>query len=520
MHFLLKKQILFVSCLLFLFQDLALAGFCSKEAKGSSSCKDNDSLGGLKEIGQKITDMMSFNKQTEVTAYETSFDGGMRSVDSKLKNAFDNQEILSSAATIDIDPEQQFQIMEGFGGSLTESCSMSMLKMNGKERADFLKTMFSKDGMGLDVIRLPVGGSDFSDSKEGSYSYNDTANNKPDPEFKNFNLSRDEKSIKIIKEAKKINPRLKVMITPWSAPAWMKKSKVLHGGSLDPKHYQDYANYLVKVIAEYKKRGIPVGSLTFQNEPRYSTESYPSMEMNTEEQMLFLKKYLGPTLEKEKSDVKVYINDHNWGLNKEVKKMLDDDDVKKHVGGVAYHCYGSGNYTDMSETINSHPDKPTFQSECTGMLNGNAKGDFNWWMEKQAIGPVNIGTTGAMGWNLCLDEKGGPRNGGCKGCRGLATVTGTKHGAKATYNPELVALSHVSRFIEPGSRRIDLKSTSSKVRSSAFINEDGKVSVVLNNTTGKDMDVNVRGPNCKSLVYKVPAQGAVTLNWQSAYRKK
>ena len=35
-----------------------------------------------------------------------------------------------------------------------------------------------------------------------------------------------------MKDIKKLNPSIKFLATPWSAPAWMKTSKSLKGGSL------------------------------------------------------------------------------------------------------------------------------------------------------------------------------------------------------------------------------------------------------------------------------------------------
>ena len=58
--------------------------------------------------------------------------------------------------------------------------------------------------------------------------------------------------IPVIRRAQSINPQLKFMASPWSAPAWMKMTQVLTGSVLLSSNYQTYANYFVKFIQAYQ----------------------------------------------------------------------------------------------------------------------------------------------------------------------------------------------------------------------------------------------------------------------------
>jgi glucosylceramidase len=72
-----------------------------------------------------------------------------------------------------------------------------------------------------------------------------------------------------------INPRLKIVATPWSAPGWMKTSGSLIDGHLQPAAYGPFAKYFVKFIQAYQAAGVPIYAVTMQNEPLYIPKDYP-----------------------------------------------------------------------------------------------------------------------------------------------------------------------------------------------------------------------------------------------------
>jgi len=128
----------------------------------------------------------------------------------------------------------RLQKMMGFGGAMTESCAINMMKLDADRRAQALDSLFSRfTGAGFDYVRLPIGASDFADPVQGPYTYDDSV--EPDPKLLHFDLSRDQKSFDLLGAAQHINPDLKIMISPWTAPAWMKTSHNLRGGGTGPR---------------------------------------------------------------------------------------------------------------------------------------------------------------------------------------------------------------------------------------------------------------------------------------------
>jgi glucosylceramidase len=93
----------------------------------------------------------------------------------------------------------------------------------------------------MGYVRVPAGASDFSLSH---YTYDDTC-----CDLFDFSIAPDEAHrIPVLLQAKQVNPGLKLMGSPWSAPAWMKTTDSLYRGTLKPQHYGDYAAYLARYV--------------------------------------------------------------------------------------------------------------------------------------------------------------------------------------------------------------------------------------------------------------------------------
>ena len=424
----------------------------------------------------------------------------------------------SPGAVFSVEIANRQQKMNGFGGAMTESCAINLMRLPEKMRTELMESLFDKrKGAGFDYIRVPVGGSDFADGNLGSYTYDDSPGDIPDPLFQHFDMSRDEKSFALIREAKRINPNLKVMISPWSPPAWMKIPTKLNGGRLNPAHFADLARYFVKVIQGMRARGVPVDSLTVQNEPNYPNDFYPSMAMTPQEQIRFIRDFLAPELMLAGLRVGIFIYDHNWDRVDQVNEILDDPVVKRMVKGIAYHCY-AGEYGDMLASTVRHPEVPSFQTECSGALGSKLYDDFEWWLTGFAMGPISLGSTGSMGWNLCLDEKGGPTNNGCLACEGLVTTDFTDPAApQLFYSPEYYALAQLSRFMDPGTVSLGIQTTNAGLlKSSAFANADGSVSLVVWNSYPVPVNIRVHRSECSAFDYIVAPRTAVTFKWQES----
>jgi len=150
--------------------------------------------------------------------------------------------------TITVDDSKTYQTMDGFGFTLTGGSAGHIIRMAPAARAVLLRELFATDGtnIGTSYLRLSIGASDLN---ERVFSYNDLPPGETDPELKKFDLGPDRAGvISVLKEILAINPAIKLMGSPWSAPTWMKTTNDTRGASLKPEFHDAYAKYFVRYI--------------------------------------------------------------------------------------------------------------------------------------------------------------------------------------------------------------------------------------------------------------------------------
>lgn len=178
---------------------------------------------------------------------------------------------------------------------------------------------------GVSYLRLPMGCSDLNAVEP--YTYDDIPSGQTDFNLNQFSINKDRAFvIPVIKEALSINPNLKIIATPWSAPAWMKNNRNLNGGDfIDSWNYwQTYAQYFVKFIEAYRAEGINIESLTVQNEPLLSRDDYPTMKMSANQQKAFIRDHLGPLFKQRNIHTKILAFDHNWSDSWYPEQVVSD----------------------------------------------------------------------------------------------------------------------------------------------------------------------------------------------------
>jgi glucosylceramidase len=303
--------------------------------------------------------------------------------------------------------------------------------------------------------------------------------------------------------------KLRLYASPWSPPGWMKTNgEMLHGGKLKPEYFQTWADYYVKYIQAYAKEGIPMWGLTVQNEA-LAVQVWESCIFTAEEERDFVKKFLGPTLQKAGlKDVKLMIWDHNRGLiYQRAQVAYEDPEASKFIWGAAFHWYTGDHFDNVRMVHDAFPDKHLLYTE--GGIGGNWASAQR--LAKSVILDLNNWTEGWALWNLMCDEKNGPRHAGdIPGRIGTTSVNADTKTGKVTYNPPHYVMGQFSRFIKPGAKRIACTSNSDDLIATAAINPDGKVAVVVQNLTAHEVffHVWVRG---QSVRYTSPPNATITL---------
>jgi glucosylceramidase len=385
------------------------------------------------------------------------------------------------AATIMLDPGKTFQTIVGFGGAITDAAAETFYKLPKAKQDELINAYFSLDqGIGYSLCRTHINSCDFSSE---SYAYAPEG----DKELKNFSIQHDMKfRIPLIKAAlAKADGKMQMFASPWSPPSWMKdNNNMLHGGKLKPEFNQSWADYYVRFLQEYKNEGIKFWGMTIQNEPM-AVQTWESCIYTAEEERDFVKTYLGPTLAKSPfSNTKLIIWDHNRGLMyQRAKVVYDDPDASKYVWGTGFHWYTGDHFDNVKLHQEAFPDKNMLFTEgCVYPFNYDSIHEWHWGETygKSLINDLNNGAAGWVDWNILLDETGGP-NHVSNFC--YAPVIGNTKTGELIYMNSFYYLGHFSKFIRPGAKRIACSSNDDDLLATSFLNPDGTIATVIQNST-------------------------------------
>lgn len=430
-------------------------------------------------------------KNKSVKVYVTAKNTDKRLTQTETLQFTNSPQPVETEVAVFVDPSKTFQTMLGIGGALTDASAETFYKLPKDKQQELLTAYYDKEkGIGYTLGRTSIQSSDFSTE---SYSYvqeNDKA-------LKTFDISHDLKyKVPFIKEVTvAAGGKLTLFVSPWSPPGWMKtNNNVLHGGKLKPEFDQSWANFYVKFIKTYEKLGIPIWGLTVQNEPM-ATQTWESCLYTGEEERDFIKNFLGPTLAKGGlAGKKLIAWDHNRDLvYQRASTVLEDPQAAKYVWGIGFHWYetwtGAGqNFANVSLVNQAFPNTHLMFTE--GCVEKFDLSRINDWALGERYGlsminDFNSGTVGWTDWNVLLDEKGGPNHVG-NFC--FAPIHADLRNGSLIYTNSYYYMGHLSKFIHPGAKRIVSAASRDKLLTTAYINTDGKIAVVVMNKTDENID--------------------------------
>jgi glucosylceramidase len=424
-----------------------------------------------------------------------------------------------SGQNITVDENTRFQQFVGGGASFTDTAAWLMNSsgaLSAATRADTMQKLFSPTaGIGVGFLRNPMGASDLA---RFNYSYDDLPAGQTDPGLARFSIAHDLADVvPLTRQARSLNPNLKVMAVPWSAPAWMKDNQnFIDQGFLQAQYYGPYAQYFVKTIQAYQAQGVPIDYVSAQNEPTCCGPgtSYASMNWNGSGLDFFTASNLYPAFRAAGITTKVLVLDYNWGNYNDIGSVpLGDPAVRNDplFGGIGWHGYGGD--VGLQTTIhNQFPSVSAFDTEHSG---------GTWIANQQQEDMHNIvdytrnwGRT-VTKWSLAVDQNMGPHSGGCGVCTGLITVhNGDSRSGQVDYTIEYYTMGHLTKFVRPGAFRI-ASTANAAVPNVAWVNPDGSKALVAYNDTAGAQTVRVNWGG-QSFAYSLPTKTSATFTWSGA----
>ena len=418
----------------------------------------------------------------------------------------------SAGQVVNVNENTHYQQFTGAGASFTDTAAWlinSSGALSAATRNTLMTNLFSPtSGIGLDFLRNPMGASDLA---RYNYTFDDMPAGQTDPTLANFSIAHDLADVlPLTRQAQQLNPGLKVMATPWTAPPWMKDSGAYSQGYLQSQYYAAYAQYFVKYIQAYQAQGVPIDFVSVQNEPTCCS-GYPSMQWNGSGLDYFTANDLLPAFHAAGLSTKVLALDWNpdsyasYGA-----PTVDDATVRNdpNFGGIAWHGY-EGSVTTQTDIHNQYPNVDAYDTEHSG----------GTWIANQQQEDMNniVDYTRNWGksvvkWSLAVDQNMGPHNGGCGTCTGLVTVhNGDGESGHVDYNIEYYDMGQLTKFVKPGAYRIDSTANSS-IPNVAWQNPDGSKALVAYNESGSTQTLTVNWGN-ETFSYSLPAQTSATFTW-------
>ena len=383
----------------------------------------------------------------------------------------------SNIQAILIDEDRSYQSMDGFGFSLTGGSAQLLMKMGAQERKEFLQQLAGTGAgdIGVSYIRISIGSSDMNDH---AFTYDDLPSGETDTSLERFNMGPDNTTVvPVLKEILAINPKMKILGSPWSAPAWMKTNGALKGGNLKREYFQAYAQYFVTYLRTMDRLGLHLDAITIQNEP-LNPNNTPSMVMEASDAAIFIKEALGPIFRKAGITTKIQLYDHNCDRPDYPLTILNDPESRQYVDGSAFHLYG-GEMGALSQVHEAYPAKNLYFTEQMVIDKGeSAPLPVAEAVARLVIAAPRNWSRNVLLWNLATDPKLGPHtdDGGCPMCEGAVTLDGNS----VTKNVAWYVIAHAAKFVRPGSVRIWSTSTSG-LPDVVFKTPDGKHVLIVAN---------------------------------------
>ncbi|KAM8794321.1 lysosomal acid glucosylceramidase-like [Eudromia elegans] len=457
-----------------------------------------------------------------------------------------------------LDPTRRYQMVKGFGGSVTDAAAINILALPERAQEHLLRSYFSEEGLEYNLIRIPMASCDFS---LHAYTYDDVPF---DYELAHFGLRDEDTKLKASRGARRgrvvpagaprrlqgLNPRvaqipilhramamakrpLSLYASPWTSPAWMKTSESFVGkgtlkGHAGDKYHKTWANYFVRFLDEYAKHNVTFWAVTAENEPTAGLiNNYPfqCLGFTAEQQRDFIARDLGPALanSSHRHVRLIILDDNRLHLPHWAKVVLEDEQAARYVHGIGIHWYLDFIGPIKDTVVPTHELFPDYFILATEACIGS-----HFWERDVALGcwergnqyshsiltNLNHFVAGWTDWNLALDLEGGPN-----WVKNYVDSPVIVDGAEGIFykQPMFYHMGHFSKFIPEGSRRVALVASGQPkgcaLEHVAFLRPDGAAVVVVLNRSPQDVAFALA--DTAGLIWTVaPANSIQTYLWR------
>ncbi len=390
---------------------------------------------------------------------------------------------------VNLYPDVTFQTMEGFGGAVTDAAGYVFSRMDKARQEELLDMYFGEEGMHYNRVRLHMDSCDFSTRL---YS---AVEDETDDNLDTFSFAHTEKHMIPLLEAaqKRAGKKLKIMLSAWSPPEFMKTNgSRIGGGSLKKEYYGRWARYLCRYIEEFEKRGYEVERMSLQNEPA-AVQTWDSCVYTVEEEKIFLRDHLFPEMKKRGLEhVEIFGWDHNKERLFERARGLIDERTDSMITGLAFHWYSGDHFEALDLVRQMYPDKKLILSESClefGKYDKDLETENAIRLSHDMIGNLNHGMSAFYDWNILLDGQGGPNH-----QDNFCDSPYLYHEEEGRLEERRICRYywHFAHFIEAGAVRIAHTKYTEKLDVTAWKNPSGDIACIFMNKSDETLPAVIR----------------------------
>ncbi|XP_032992115.1 lysosomal acid glucosylceramidase-like [Lacerta agilis] len=430
-------------------------------------------------------------------------------------------------------PCVQYQCMKGFGGSHTDAVAINIMQLSPAAQERLLRSYFSEDGIEYNLLRLPIGFSDFSTHP---YSYDDDC---PDDfELKCFSLAQEDTKFRIplLQRMLALSKRpLSLVASPWSSPGWMRLNGNVEGksklkGKAGDRYHKTWARYFIRFLDEYARHNITFWAVTPQNEPVSAvllpSSEFPVNSYTAEEMRDFIILDLGPELaaSSHKDVLLIVLDDQRTYVLDWAKVILGNSSSARYVAGIGFHWYMDPMTLPSLTVEPAHSLFPNYFLLYTEFCNGYGPIDvvLGSWdrgvrYSQSILENISRHFVGWIDWNLALDMRGGPNF-----IKNFVDSPIIVNAAKDEFykQPMFYHLAHFSKFIPEGSVRVLLACNSllgnCQLQTEGFLRPDGVAVVVVLNKCFLSVPFSISDEQLGYIEDVAPANSIQTYLWKTS----
>ena len=414
---------------------------------------------------------------------------------------------LDCTHQVSVYPNWKHQRFEGFGSAFTEAAAYCYQQLPEEKRQAFLEAYFGKNGLCYAAGRAHLNSCDFS---LGNYACMES---EQDPVF---HTDRDETYLlPMIRDAQAVAGQpIRLLLSPWSPPAFMKTNgNMNHGGKLKEEYQQLWASCMAKYVAFYRNQGCLVSMVSIQNEPA-AVQTWDSCIYSGQEEGKFASQLRKALDAAGCGDVKILAWDHNKDIFVyRAEATLSVPGAEDNVAGFGLHWYTGDHFEAIRLVKERWPHKDIWFTEgCVeySRFDGMTPPEKAEMYAHDILGNLNAGISGSIDWNLLLNAKGGPNHVGnfCE-----APIMLNADGSDFEIMTEYYYIGHFSRYIRPGAVCLGSSVYSADVEATAFENPDGSRVTVFLNRTGAAQNISLTENGEAGFRFTLEPHTIATVQW-------